>query len=555
MRNNRRPHGPGKEGMAWMKRRVRPWAGLVALLLASCGGSSKPGQDTGTDQDAAGDEAGGDLHETAPDQDGDGADGVELDGQPDDAADTEEGPGGRLQVSGNARFLVTEDASPFFYLADTAWELFRMTTREEADQYLANRASKGYNVVMACSHGVEDAPYNLDWPNRYGHVPFDDNDFKTPRVLDGPDNDYWDHVDYVITRAGEHGLYVAFLPYWARDYATGGSWCACKNTLPDDDCCVDAETAYEIGFFLGRRYGARDNVIWVLGGDNNAEGEEYVIRETARGLAEGATGAESYSELVMTYHVNGWADEPRSSSAYFHDDPWLTFNGIQSGHYMNYPNYDLVSHDYELSPIKPVSDMESVYEGIYDNFDPSNQRFTDVEVRKKAYWAVFAGAFGHTYGNNNVWQFYAPDLEPRYYADRYWHEELDNPSAQQMTHLKRLMESRPFLSRIPDQGILATDEGDSESRIQATRDREGSYAMIYVTDHGRVPDVTIRMSFISGSQASAWWYDPRDGSHTGPEAIINDGLEETFSVPVTSGPDWILVIDDAAAGFGPPGAP
>lgn len=117
------------------------------------------------------------------------------------------------------------------------------------------------------------------------------------------------------------------------------------------------------------------------------------------------------------------------------------------------------------------------------------------------------------------------------------------------------MESRPFLSRIPDQGILATAEGAAESRIQATRDSEGSYAMIYVTDHGLVPNVTVRMSFISGSQANAWWYDPRDGSHTGPEAIINDGGEETFSVPMTSGPDWILVIDDAAAGFGPPGVP
>ena len=31
---------------------------------------------------------------------------------------------GRLKVSDNQRFLVFEDGTPFFYLGDTAWELF-----------------------------------------------------------------------------------------------------------------------------------------------------------------------------------------------------------------------------------------------------------------------------------------------------------------------------------------------------------------------------------------------------------------------------------------------
>ncbi|MCW1735474.1 DUF4038 domain-containing protein, partial [Anaerorudis cellulosivorans] len=31
---------------------------------------------------------------------------------------------GRLKVSDNRRFLVFEDGTPFFYLGDTAWELF-----------------------------------------------------------------------------------------------------------------------------------------------------------------------------------------------------------------------------------------------------------------------------------------------------------------------------------------------------------------------------------------------------------------------------------------------
>ena len=42
----------------------------------------------------------------------------------------------RLKVSENHRFLVTEDGRPFFWLGDTAWELFHRLNREEASRYL-----------------------------------------------------------------------------------------------------------------------------------------------------------------------------------------------------------------------------------------------------------------------------------------------------------------------------------------------------------------------------------------------------------------------------------
>ncbi len=48
----------------------------------------------------------------------------------------------RLKVSEDRRFLTTADGRPFFWLGDTAWELFHRLNREEADEYLAIRASK-----------------------------------------------------------------------------------------------------------------------------------------------------------------------------------------------------------------------------------------------------------------------------------------------------------------------------------------------------------------------------------------------------------------------------
>ena len=118
-----------------------------------------------------------------------------------------------LKVSENRRFLVKEDGSPFFWLGDTAWELFHRSTREEAEQYLDNRARLGFTVIQAVAIGEFDGH---SVPNAYGHLPLVDFDPARPAVKDGPDNDYWDHVDYVVDLANSKGLMVGLLPTWGR---------------------------------------------------------------------------------------------------------------------------------------------------------------------------------------------------------------------------------------------------------------------------------------------------------------------------------------------------
>lgn len=109
----------------------------------------------------------------------------------------------RLKVSENGRFLVTEGGRPFFWTADTAWELFHRCSREEVDLYLAKRKSQGFNVIQA----VALAELNgLNEPNIYGAVPLRNNDPTTPNPA------YFEHVDYVLDRADSLGLYIALLP-------------------------------------------------------------------------------------------------------------------------------------------------------------------------------------------------------------------------------------------------------------------------------------------------------------------------------------------------------
>ncbi|HTG43604.1 MAG TPA: DUF4038 domain-containing protein, partial [Verrucomicrobiae bacterium] len=117
----------------------------------------------------------------------------------------------RLKVSENKRFLVTEEGKPFFYLGDTAWELFHRLDRDQADKYLENRAQKGFTVIQA----VALAELNgLNDQNPYGHRPLADNDPTKPDVKEGAQNDYWDHVDYIVNQAEKLGLTIGFLPTW-----------------------------------------------------------------------------------------------------------------------------------------------------------------------------------------------------------------------------------------------------------------------------------------------------------------------------------------------------
>ena len=74
----------------------------------------------------------------------------------------------KLRVSDNKRFLVKDSGAPFFYLGDTAWELFHRLNREEADLYLENRAAKGFTVIQAVVLAELDG---LKVPNPYGEVP------------------------------------------------------------------------------------------------------------------------------------------------------------------------------------------------------------------------------------------------------------------------------------------------------------------------------------------------------------------------------------------------
>jgi hypothetical protein len=432
-----------------------------------------------------------------------------------------------LRVSENHRYLEYGDGTPFFYLGDTAWELFHRLNREEADRYLSNRAAKGFTVIQA----VVLAELNgLDDPNPYGHTPLIDRDPAKPNDA------YFQHVDYVVNKARELGLFIGMLPTWGKYWKTGSG-------------IFTPENARVYGRFLGRRY-KNAPIIWVLGGDHNPddERERAIIEAMARGVKEGDGGSH-----LITFHPRG----PGLSSDYFHKAEWLDFNMYQSSHAArDHDNGVFAENDYRLKPAKPTLDGEPRYEmlavGFYVTNAARNVRFDDYDVRQAAYWSLLAGACGHTYGHSSIWQMWQPGRQPVLWASVPWYESLDHPGSFQMGHIRRLFESRPFTKLVPDQSIIMNGPDTGPAKVRAALASDGSFAFIYSP---RGEPFMVRVNAIRASRIRGTWFDPRYGI-TEPIHTTDTPGFQTF-VPPTSGRgcDWLLVLDDATASFPTPGQP
>ncbi len=430
----------------------------------------------------------------------------------------------RIQVSKNKRFLVYDNEAPFFWLGDTAWELFHRCDHEEAELYLQNRRQKGFNVIQAVVLAELDG---LHTPNPYGDLPLIDDDPTRPNEA------YLQHIDFIVNRAAEKDIYIGMLPTWGDKV---------NQRWGIGPVIFSIENAHTYGKFLGQRYRDYANIVWILGGDREevTDGIDYmpIWQAMAAGIRTGTN-----EQAIMSYHPQGG----RGSSLCLHNEAWLDFNMWQSGHGSHdAPNWEHISHDHQLTPVKPTLDGEPCYEDhpvdpYSRKWKPKYGYFDDYDVRKQAYRAVFAGACGHTYEHHSIWQMYLENRDPKAFPKYDWKTALDRPGAGQLIHLRRLMESRqPYLSRIPDQGLLTTIPDEPARHVRATRDVGGSYAMIYIPTANQT--VEINMTMLAGDSMTAWWYDPRTGQHMVIGEVACKNIHQ-FTSP-NNGPDWVLVLDN-----------
>ena len=432
---------------------------------------------------------------------------------------------GRLKVSDNQRFLQYENGKPFFWLGETAWLMPERLNREEVEYYLKTCHEAEYNMVQVqVLNGVPSF-------NAYGTP----SHSKQGRLLTDAPYSYWDHMDYIIDVAAKNDIYVGMVCIWGS-LVKGGK--------------LSVEQAKTYGTFLANRYKNRPNIFWIMGGDIQGN----IHPEVWEALATTIKSIDK--NHLMTYHPRG-----RYTSAHWWSKAsWIDFHTFQSGHRRygqrmgnkDYPipdnteedNWMYVDSTWAYKPLKPVLDDEPIYEGIPQGLHDANESLWQAcEVRRYAYWSVFAGSCGHTYGHNAIMQFYREGYPPAYHNTKEWTKALQDPGFNQMKHLKRLMLSLPYFERVPDQSIVL-DNGTQYDRLAATRGLD--YLLVY-NYTSRTMKIDLRK--ISGVKKNVWWMDASTGRLTYLGEYDNKIITFRPHKKGTDVEDGVLIAIDAAKNY------
>ena len=393
---------------------------------------------------------------------------------------------GPIRVSPNGRYFVDARGEPFYFLADTQWELFRRYSLSDAKLILENRKAKGFSVVMVMLTGVGSGT----GPNLEGHRPWLNDNPATPNP------EYFAHLDEVVRLAQTNDLHLLIGIY----HQTYGSGMTVDNAKP-------------WAAWVTRRYRDAPNIIWTLY-PKALDSYRAIISKLAEGIQEGDGGRH-----LVSMHP----DPSPATSSFMHGELWLSFNSIQVWNELR-SVYPMTLSDYQKTPIKPVTMLEGVYEGGEEYGYP----ITPLLVRREAYYTCLAGGF-HGYGHNDSWR-----VRPR------WRAALDDPGAKQMTVLKNVFTSLPeWWTLVPDQSVLASG-GNTEGDVLnlSARSAKGKWIIAYIAG---VANVTVNMAKVTAADsASAKWIDPV----TGEQQLIGS-FPTSGSRPFTRPASWqdgILVV-------------
>lgn len=457
-----------------------------------------------------------------------------------------------LKISPTGHYFTLDD-KPFPWLADTVWTLPQRMKWDDVRYLMEKRKSQGYTVLQIVAL---DPERDQEMRNPSGEKALIND------CLDTPNEGYFCYLDRILDMAEEYGFYILLLPVWGQ-LVVGDDWGG--RTF---EKTVTEENAFRYGEWIGNRYKNRNNILWCLGGDRQPihKGKDFrnVWRRMAEGLAKGVTGisalynepSPAWDQLLITYHSCYEMETGECSTLSYWDDTecWIRFVMLQSGHGTEVKNYDLVAKEYTRPTVRPVWDGEPAYEQMPTSWPPRSNAFHGAYmVRKRAYWSLFAGAFGYTYGHASVWCSIS-EKEKNALSPYSWFEALDQEGARQMRYVRAVMEDLETARCLPAQNIILDlpKQQIQESHCQACIHPDGKYICVYLPMGGEI-QLGLNNSPVDFSQRDLymWWFNPKNGQFyttdntvtDAPISIHCDGDILSLSAPeIAEMEDWILIL-------------
>ncbi|GMF50256.1 unnamed protein product [Phytophthora fragariaefolia] len=500
-----------------------------------------------------------------------------------------------ITATHNGRYLTrTASEEPFFWQADTAWELIHRLNKTSIDFYLKTRAEQGYNVVQTV---VISELNGTTRSNFYGDLPFNNSDPSKPNEA------YFELVDWTVDLAASYGILIALVPTWGM-YVNGG-WHSTERIFNESN-------AYEWGQYIGSRYPGLPKI---LGGDSNAlwswnmsevqaayaedpnqdlpsllapiEDTSSVWASMRRGLKD-SERVVGYDSMILFHPTNSWIVKPEVTPLpYGHimlpnEEDRVSVDAVQSGHATPDPTskftpaagWDSTKNYENIAEMRdkftgPVLDLENHYEGAHDSFDLTRPIWNASHIRTGLYHGVYGGATGFTYGANSVWQMYEPRSDLMRDSDYYpaqinqnssdsWRRDIFFEGATQIQYVTKPLQNltTAILETLePARELLASPGGHTDQSVNtyegtryisilASKNRDRYF--VY-TGHG--DSFSLQLDNGSGARTgSASWFSPRDGQFSANSTVnvpaSGNGTRVDFTPPSTGGVDhdWLLVL-------------
>jgi hypothetical protein len=411
-----------------------------------------------------------------------------------------------VAVSPNHRYLIDQQGKPFMMVGDSPQCLSANLSPADMDFFFSNRRSHGFNtawVNLLCgpyTRGADDAS-TFDGIKPFLH----EDDLSTPNP------DYFARMDTMVQLAARHGITLLLDP------AETGSF---RDLLKSNGL----EKSRSYGAFLGERYKAAPNIIWMLGNDyQKDQWGPYDPFEIALSKGIRNTDPAKLQTVELNYYM----------STSYDDSVWPPLIDLASA-YTYYPTYDAVLKAYNSKPTQPVFMVEANYE--FEN-NTRGPKTTDETLRRQEYWTMLSGATGQLYGNGYTWGLNEKD----------WKDHFDTKAVTEFGLMVKLLSGRAWQDLVPDQShsFLVdgagkySSEGDVLKNQYATAavTRDGTLGVVYVPTARKL---SIDLSKLR-SGARARWFDPTDGSlHPASSPF------ETPGKNAAGDHDWVLLLEAPA---------